>query len=134
MAHFEHEVQIDVADSAAWNALRDVGNLHTRLVRGFVTNCDFDGQTRRLKFANGSSAAERIIAVSEDTKRVSWSAISDRLEHHNASAQVVPVGPKSCRIVWSVDLLPDAMAPVIEAMVLAGLKAMKSTLQSQSAA
>jgi len=48
-----------------WDALRDVGALHTRLVRGFVLECAFDGQVRKLKFANGMLAAERIINVSE---------------------------------------------------------------------
>lgn len=75
------------------------------------------------------SAAERIVAVDDAARRLSWAAISERLSHHLASAQVVAVGPAACRVVWTVDLLPDAMAPAIEAMVQAGLHAMKSTLQ-----
>jgi hypothetical protein len=130
MAYFQQEIAIDVAASAAWDALRDVGNLHTRLVRGFVTECRFDGETRQLKFANGVTAAERIIAVDEKDKRVSWTAISDRLTHHNASAQIVPTGTHSCKVVWTVDLLPDSMAPAISAMVSAGLQAMKATLEA----
>lgn len=130
MAYFKQDISIDVASTDAWDALRDVGNLHTRLVRGFVTQCKFDGQTRQLTFANGLTAAERIVAVHDGDKRVSWAAITERLTHHNASAQVFDTGPDSCKVVWTVDLLPDSMESAIAAMVSAGLQAMKATLQS----
>ena len=133
MAYFQHEIRVDVPASKAWDALRDVGNLHRRLVRGFVTDCTFDGETRHLRFANGVAAAERIVAVSDADRRVSWSAISERLSHHNASAQIVPEGDAACRVVWTVDLLPDAMAPAIEQMVLAGLQAILATLEVPTA-
>lgn len=130
MAYFEHEIRIRTTPDAAWDALRDVGQLHTRLVAGFVVACEWDGKTRHLRFANGLSAAERIVAVSEAHRRVSWSAQSERLAHHNASAQVLAGDePSSCRVRWCVDLLPDAMAPAIETMVLAGLQAMRQTLE-----
>lgn len=130
MAYFQRDTVINVPAAVAWDALRDVGQVHIRLVRGFVVDCQFDGETRLLKFANGISAAERIVSVDEAAMRVSWSARSERLDHHNASAQVLPLNATSCRIVWTVDLLPDAMAPAIEGMVRAGLQAMQATLQS----
>ena len=133
MAYFQHEIRVDVPASTAWDALRDVGNLHRRLVRGFVTDCTFDGEPRHLRFANGVAAAERIVAVSDADRRVSWSAVSERLSHHNASAQIVPEGDAACRVVWTVDLLPDTMAPAIEQMVLAGLQAIRSTLEASDA-
>lgn len=130
MAYFRQQIDIARPEAFVWDALRDVGALHIRLVRGFVVECEFDGQVRKLKFANGLSAAERIIDVSESDHRVSWTASSDRLEHHNASAQILPKDAGSCRVVWIVDLLPDAMAPAIATMVAAGLAAMKATLES----
>jgi Polyketide cyclase / dehydrase and lipid transport len=132
MAYFRQQIDIERPQAFVWDALRDVGALHTRLVRGFVLECEFDGQVRKLKFANGLSAAERIINVSESDRRVSWTASSERLEHHNASAQIFFKGSDSCTVVWIVDLLPDAMAPAIATMVSAGLAAMKATLESSS--
>ena len=134
MAYFSHTIVLNVGADQAWDALRDVGNLHTRLVRGFVVECEFDGSARILKFANGVSATERIVAISEPDRRVSWSAVSERLAHHNASAQVVPEGPGSCHFIWSVDVLPDSIAPSIEAMVLAGLQSIKRTLEQDGGA
>jgi hypothetical protein len=132
MAYFRKEIDIAVPCAHAWEALRDVGALHTRLVRGFVLECEFDGRARRIKFANGLTTVERIIAVSDEDQRVSWTAASERLEHHNASAQVRPIGPDSCAIAWTVDLLPDGVAPAIASMVDAGLAAMKATLESDA--
>lgn len=130
MAYFRQEILIKTPAAVAWDALRDVGNLHTRLVRGFVVACTFDGQIRTIEFANGITTVERIVAIADEDMRVSWSAASERLAHHNASAEVAPVAEDACRVAWTVDLLPDSMAPAIQGMVQAGLQAMKATLES----
>ena len=56
------------------------------------------------------------------------SARSERLAHHNASFRVFATGPASCRIVRIADLLPDAAASPIGAMMDAGVAAMKKRL------
>lgn len=130
MAHFVREIEVDVEEAVAWDALRDVGNLHTRLVPGFVTDCSLDGDVRVVRFANGVEAREVIIDVSDVEKRVAWSATGGRLTHHNASAQVKPVQSCRVKIIWTVDLLPHSMAQPIAGMVEAGLQAMKRTLEA----
>ncbi|MGH9577900.1 MAG: SRPBCC family protein [Terriglobales bacterium] len=130
MAHFRKEVEIAAPGDHAWDALRDVGALHTRLVLGFVTDCRLEGDVRTVTFANGAVAKERMVDVSESERRVAWSAAGGPLSHHNASAQVVSLGPDRCKVVWIVDLLPNEMAQPIAAMVDAALMAMKKTLES----
>jgi hypothetical protein len=39
MASIRKQVSIDVPARQLWDAVRDVGALHTRLVPGFVTDC-----------------------------------------------------------------------------------------------
>jgi hypothetical protein len=46
MASIRREVSIEVPAERLWDALRDVGALHTRLVKGFVTDCKMDGHAR----------------------------------------------------------------------------------------
>lgn len=134
MASIHREIGIGVDAAAAWAALRDVGALHTRLVKGFVTDCRLDGDVRVVTFANGVVASERIVTIDDDTHRVVWSAAGGRLTHHNASAQVHTDGDGRCRIVWICDLLPDAMAPTIAGMIEHGLRAMKATLEAAAPA
>jgi hypothetical protein len=111
-----------------WDALADVGALHTRLVRGFVTDCRLEPGARVVTFANGLVARELIVSVDAERRRVAWSVVGGRLSHHNASAQAFAEGDGACRIVWIADFLPDEHAPAIAAMVEQGLQAMRRTL------
>lgn len=137
MAHFCKTIDIEVDEAFAWDALRDLGALHTRLVKGFVLDCVLEGagtgedQVRTVTFANRLQARERIIDVDDAQRRVAWSATGGRLSHHNASAQVQPIDRHRVRILWTVDLLPHAMAQPIAGMVDAGLQAMKRTLEER---
>ena len=141
MASIHCEIYIDAPAATLWDAMRDVGALHTRLVPGFVTECTMDGamdgavdgaMARQLRFANGMTARELIVDVDNDKRRVAWSAVGGRLTHHNASSQVFDEGDSACRVVWIADLLPHALAPAIAQMIEAGLQAMKSHAEQQA--
>jgi carbon monoxide dehydrogenase subunit G len=130
MASIRKEVSIAAAPDSVWDAMRDVGALHTRLVAGFVTDCRLEGDSRIVTFANGLVARERIVDVDDSARRIAWSATGGRLTHHNASAQVLDAGPGMCRVDWTADLLPNEMAPAIAGMIEQGLQAMNATLEA----
>jgi carbon monoxide dehydrogenase subunit G len=134
MASIRKSVVIDRAPEDVWDALRDVGALHTRLVAGFVTNCVLRGGARDVTFANGMTARELIVDVDDRTRRVAWAAVGGRLTHHNASAQVVAAPGGKSEVVWIADLLPNEVAPAINVMIEQGLDAMKRTLETRDAA
>jgi hypothetical protein len=129
MASVHREIVVARSVGDVWDALADVGALHTRLVRGFVTDCRLEPGARVVTFANGMVARELIVAVDAERRRVAWSVVGGRLSHHNASAQAFPDGDGATRIVWIADFLPDAHAPAIAGMIDHGLAAMKSTLE-----
>ena len=130
MASIRREVSVAVSAETAWDAVRDVGALPTRLVKGFVTDCRLEGDGRIVTFANGMVARERIVDLDEAQRRLVWSAVGDRLTHHNASVQVFSEGPQRCRLVWIADLLPHEMKPAMEAMIDKGMAAIQRTLES----
>ena len=132
MASIRRETALDATPEHVWDALRDVGALHTRLVTGFVTDCRLDGDARIVTFANGVVARERIVDVDDASRRVVWSAVGGRLSHHNASAQVFAAEGGTSRGVWIADLLPNEMAPAIAGMIEHGLGAMKTTLEASA--
>jgi hypothetical protein len=134
MASIRREVNVAVSAETAWDAVRDVGALHTRLVKGFVTDCRLEGDARVVTFANGMQARELIVDLDETQRRLVWSAVGGRLSHHNASVQVFDDGPGRCRLVWIADLLPHELKPAIEAMVDQGAKAIQRTLESAARA
>jgi hypothetical protein len=128
MASVHREIVVERPVAEVWDALADVGALHTRLVRGFVTDCRLEPGARVVTFANGLVARELIVSVDPERRRVAWSVVGGRLSHHNASAQAFADGDGACRIVWIADFLPDEHAPAIAGMIEQGLQAMQGTL------
>jgi len=44
MASIRKEIRIDAAPEKVWDAVRDIGNIHKRLVPGFVADCRMEGR------------------------------------------------------------------------------------------
>lgn len=130
MASIRKETVVACTPEKAWDAARDAGALHTRLVPGFVVDCKLEGDARTVTFANGIVARELIVDLDDAQRRIAWSAAGGRLTHHNASLQVFAERAGHCRIVWTADLLPNAMAAPIDAMIGQGMDAMKRALEA----
>jgi hypothetical protein len=130
MASIRKETIIDVAPDEVWDAVRDIGAVHTRLAVGFVTDCRLDGDARIVTFANGLVAREPVVTIDDAGRRFVWSAVGGRLSHYNASAQVFDAGDGRSRFVWVADLLPNEMAGAVGTMIEQGIVAIKKTLES----
>ena len=128
MASVHREIVIERPPAEVWDALADVGALHTRLAPGFVTDCRLEPGARVVTFANGMVARELIVDVDAERRRVAWSVVGGRLSHHNASAQVLAAGNDATRFVWIADFLPDEHAPALTTMIENGLATMKRHL------
>jgi carbon monoxide dehydrogenase subunit G len=130
MATIHEEVEVKRSKESVWDAIRDVGAIHRRLVPGFVVDCKLEGDWRIVTFANGMVVRELIVDVDDKTCRHSWSARGQPLTHHNASVQVFSEGHNKCRVVWIADLMPNEVAEAIGEMIHQALQTMKQTLES----
>ena len=133
MATVCREARIARSASLVWDAIRDVGVIHRRLVPGFVVDCKLEGDSRLVTFGNGMVVREVIVAVDDATRRHAWSARGEPLTHHNASIQVFEEGDDQCRVVWIADVLPHEVADTMGGMMAQGLTAMKRTLEGVAA-
>ncbi len=88
MASIRKEVFIEAAPELVWDAVRDVGALHTRLAPGFVTDTRLEGDARIVTFASGLVARERIVDVNDAERRLVWSVVESQPTHHNGALQV----------------------------------------------
>ena len=131
MATITEEIVTVASPELAWDAISDVGALHTRLVVGFVTDTRLEPGARVVTFHNGMVVKEPIVTVDGPTRRLVWSAVTDRLQHYNASVQVFAEGAGS-RVVWMTDFLPDAAREWVHGMIREGMAAMKATLDAQA--
>ena len=130
MASIRHEITTTAAPDDVWAALRDFGAPHERLVRGFVTDTELDGDDRIVTFFTGTKVRERLVGVDEEHRRLAY-AILDGFEHYNGSAQVHPDGTGS-RVTWIVDVLPERAAERVAGLMTKGAEAMRETLDGMS--
>jgi carbon monoxide dehydrogenase subunit G len=133
MASIHQEITVAARAAHVWESLRDVANVHKRVVPGFLTDCRMEGEARVVTFFNGMVAKELIVDLDNKAMRLAWSARSERLEHHNASVQVFEDGPGRCRVVWIADVLPHEAAKAVGAMMEKAMPIMKKTLEASAA-
>jgi hypothetical protein len=131
MASIRQEVLINASAEGVWDALRDWGALHVRLVPGFATDARLDGEDRIVTFSNGSVLRERLVALDDDARRLVWSIADPPYTHHNASAQVFADGADRSLFVWIVDFLPNELAGRVAPLVEHALSVIKRTLESE---
>lgn len=129
MATIYKEFEVDASAEFVWEAIKDVGVIHVRLARGFVTNTVLTGSVRTVTFANGFSVREQIVAIDDEHKRCVYSSVGGRTSHHNAYFQVEAGDDNRSRIIWVTDLLPDDVRTPIAQMVELGASAIQRTLE-----
>jgi len=127
MATLREILQLHAPAADVWEAVRDVGEVHRRLVPGFVTDARLDQGARVVTFANGTTAREEIVSVDDDARRLVYAIPRGQFLHYQGTVDVQDDGAGS-RLVWTVDLLPDEYADRIRAMMRQGADVMRATL------
>jgi len=117
MASVIKEIVVAAPADAVWDAIRDVGAVHERLVPGLVTDVALDADVRTVTFADGTTLRERIVTVDDALRRLVYASIGGTSLHHNASMQVFAEPAGGSRIVWTTDILPDERAAFVRRMV-----------------
>ena len=129
MATIWWEEPVAVEAEAAWSALREVG-LAYRLFAPVLVDGSIEGNVRTVRFADGLTVDEKIIAVDETRRRIAYTVMGTMFEHHSASMQIVPVDEANCRFVWISDFLPDAMAETVQPLVEQGSRALAKNIEA----
>ena len=132
MASIHREIIIEAGPDAVWDALRDVGAIHTRLAPGFVTDVKLEDGARIVTFGNGQVVRELIVDSDDQARLLAWAAVGAPFTHFSASAQVFADGANRSRFVWIADLLPHELAPTVTGMIEQGLVVIKRTLESSA--
>lgn len=132
MPSIRKEIYVDRSPEQVWDAVRDVGAFHVRLVPGYTENTLLDGYERTLTLPDGGSVRELIVAVDEGERRMVFAVKEGRMPllHHNASFQVFPDSDRGSVLVWVTDFLPEALAPQIQAQVDRVSAVIKQTIEN----
>lgn len=129
MASIHKQILLAAASGEVWDAVRDFAAVHTRLAPGFVTECRMDGDTRIVTFANGTVARELLVSCDDARRRLVYAIVSERIKQHSASVQILDDGAGRSRFIWTVDVLPNEIAPYIGAQMDQAVIKMKRKLE-----
>ena len=131
MASIHKDIPIDAHRDDVWAAVRDFGALH-RLVPGFVRDVRLEGdarqETRIVTFANGMVAREVLVDCDAARRRLVYAISNERVQHYNASVEVIADGAANSRLIWIVDVLPHEIAPYIGGQMDQAAAAMQQAL------
>jgi hypothetical protein len=131
MATNRREFPLDSAADKVWAAVRDFSQVHTRVAPGFLTALEMDGGDRIVTFFNGMVARERLVTLDDAGKRLVYSIPEGRFAHYSAAVQVLPDGTEKCRLIWTIDLLPDELGPAVAGMMEHATPFMKKALEGR---
>jgi Polyketide cyclase / dehydrase and lipid transport len=133
MASIRKDILLDAPADQVWEAVADFGALHTKLVPGFVTDTQRDGDVRIVTFANGSIVREILVDCDPARRRLAYAIVSERLTQHSASVEIIEDGPTRCRAIWITDVLPHEIGPYMEAQMDLGARAMQARFRGRTA-
>ena len=128
MASIHKDIPIDADPDTVWAAVRDFGAVHTRLAPGFAIDARLDGDARIVTFANGNVAREVLVDCDDARRRLVYAIANERVSHYSASVQVLAEGETRSRLIWIVDVLPNAIAPHIDGQMDLGALAVQKAL------
>src|SRR6185436_8270232 len=84
MASIRREILIEASAEKVWDAVRDVGAIHTRLAPGFVTDTRLEAGARIVTFGSGMVVRELIVDLDDAARRLAWAVVgSPQLTHYN---------------------------------------------------
>ena len=86
-----------------------------------------------VTFANGNVARELLVDCDDARKRLVYAIANERVSHYSASVQVLADGDARSRLIWIVDVLPNEIAPYIDAQMNLGALAVQKALNRAAA-
>jgi len=132
VASIRKEILVDATPEHVWDAIRDFGAVHKRLVPGFVIDARLDGEDRIVTFGNGAVQREPLVDLDDEARRLVYAALDSAIgaTHYNAAVQVFADGEARSRIEWTVDVLPNGLRAALDGIMDRGAAIMKQTLEA----
>jgi Polyketide cyclase / dehydrase and lipid transport len=75
MASIRKEILIDAPPQHVWDAIRDFGAVHERLVPGFVVDARLDGDERIVTFFSGAVQREPLVDLDDQARRLVYATV-----------------------------------------------------------
>jgi Polyketide cyclase / dehydrase and lipid transport len=130
MTSIYRDIAIDRDAESAWAAVRRF-DAAAELFAGVLVDCRCTGDVREVTFVGGNKIMEHLITRDDSRRRLVYAVKHEAYAHHSASMQILPDGA-GCRFVWVSDFLPNERAAMMESLIDAGCRALKSSLERRN--
>lgn len=128
LKQFSAEIELTNVNRAAVRKMIEAGDLDLRQTikirgNGFVPA---DWRKNRLR-GQTSVTTTKPVVLADESRRLAYAVVEGQASHRNAAVQVRSEGD-GCRIVWTIDLLPNELTPAVGAMMDRAAASMTKTL------
>ncbi|MCU0270232.1 MAG: SRPBCC family protein [Acidimicrobiales bacterium] len=132
MATIRREVFIDRPAEAAWALVGDPAAVTTWFPH--MTSVVVDGDDRTIVLESGVPLLEKIVTQRDDLRRFQYRLTGPLpVESHLGTIDVIADGDRRCLVVYSTDVVPHALAFVLDGAVGEALAHLKTLLESDRA-
>ena len=127
VASIKKEIHIDRPPEAVWAIVGNVGSMEW--VPG-VIGSTIDGNIRTCDVSEGAVLKEQILSIDETARYYEYTIVESRLpiSFYRASMKVTDDGIGS-RFIWTAEIEPADLGPMIEAALRGGAQALKARLE-----
>ena len=132
VATIRRHVFIGCPADTAWALVGDPSSVTRWFPR--MEQVEVDGDRRRITLASGIVLDEELVTIRDDLRRLQYRLLGPLpVEHHLATIDVLEDGADRCVAVYSTDVVPHALAFILDGAVGDALDTLAELLQPAAA-
>ena len=124
------DVVVEASADFAWDAVRDVYAVDTRLIPGFAIHVDKGPDSRTVTFVNDMKITERILDVDDDARKLTYQATEGGPLTHHLGSQTVREDEQGVHLVWTTEFTPASVVDYATSTMRTGVELMKKTIDT----
>lgn len=128
MATIRHHAHIDKSPDEVWSSVSDAGNISSWFPA--IEESSLDGSTRSCTMAGGGELIEEIVTSDDELRRFQYRITDGAMkpDFHLGTIDVLEDGDGSL-VIYSTEITPDELYPVMDKSIGSGLRGLKSSLE-----
>lgn len=116
MATLRQHTFVEASADRVWTLLRDPAGVTTWFPQ--MESVTVDGDRRTITLASGLPLEEEVVTVRDDLRRFQYRLLGPLpVSYHLATIDVLPDGEHRCVVVYSTEVVPHALAFILEGAV-----------------
>ncbi|MFI7405604.1 SRPBCC family protein [Streptomyces sp. NPDC049541] len=124
------DVVVEASAEFAWDAVRDVHAVDTRLIPGFALHVEKGPGSRTVTFADDMKITERIVEVDDGARKLTYQATEGGPLTHHLGSQTVREDEEGVHLVWRTEFAPASVVDYATSTMRTTVALMKKTIET----